>query len=374
MHHEPLQADTRIASGHAPPRGARTSWSSFIPCIFALLLTACGGGGGGVVDVPVPVVTAPVVTSQPASVSVAAGAQASFSVVATGNVLVYQWLRSVNNGLSWVAVDGASNRSFTIDSVDATMDGDQYRVVMQNAVGSALSSPATLTVTVGGGGGGGGGVPVACVPPNVLPVGMVVRTTSSLDVGGTPGTPQVATMTVVGPTTFQGRSVFETRIETAGLLPGVTRAFTTWDPTSGQLTTWGAIGRYGSGTTFADFTTVVRQPAQYPVYALAAGQSTTATAVSDSTQVLTTNGVAGTPQTSSESLTTTYTFLGTETLTVPAGTFLTCKLRQQAAGAAQPTTNWLMAGYGATVKSVTPTTTQSLTAITVNGAPLTQFP
>ena len=82
----------------------------------------------------------------------------------------------------------------------------------------------------------------------------------------------------------------------------------------------------------------------------------------------------GAPQTSTATLTTTYTYLGTETLIVPAGTFLTCKLREQSIGDAQPTTTWRMVGYGATVKSITGTTTQTLTAITVNGVPLTQFP
>ena len=468
MNHELFQTTARVASGHRELRETRTFWSCFILSIFVLLVAACGGGGGDAGSGSGAGVTAPVITVQPASVSSVVGGPAVFSVVADGNGIAYQWQRNVNNGLSWLDVAGASGASYTVAAVNASMNGDQYRVILQNIAGLVVSAPATLsvatvaggpsitsqpadlgvsvgatanfavtatgttlnyrwqrstdglvwtdipgattatlglvavtladsgakvrvvvsnsadsvtsraatlTVTAGGGGGGGGGVPTDCVPANVLPVGMVVRTSYALDLGGIAGTPQQATMTVVGPATFQGRSVFETRIDTTGtFVPGVFRAFSTWEPTSRMLTPWGAISHLEVGSTMADITSVARQPAQYPVYALAVGQSATVTAVSDNTQVVTVNGVAGAPQTSVDTTTTTYTFLGTETLTVPAGTFLTCKVREQAAGVTQPTTNWLMAGYGATVKSVTGTTTQTLTAITVNGTPLAHFP
>ena len=462
--------DAPVALQHARPGSARALWSRAVVSMFALLVSACGGGGGsGAVDVPVPVVTTPVVKTSPASVSVAVGGQADFTVVASGNGLGYTWLRSTNNGLSFLEVPGGTSARYTIAAVDATMNGDQYRVIVSNPLGFALSTPATLTVTgvaptapvitsqppdpsalaganvnltvaatgasltyrwqrsadgttwsdvpgattatlalsgvtladagaqfrvtvangagsvtsrvatltvtAGGGGGGGGGVPAACVPANVLPVGMVVRSTSAIETGGVPGTPQTATMTVVGPATFQGRAVFETRIDTTGtMLPGVTRTFSTWDAASRQLTPWGLVARYTSGITTTDITSVARQPAQYPVYALAVGQSAAVTTVSDTSIVYTINGMVGGPATGMETQTITYTFLGTETITVPAGTFLTCKLRQQAAGETQATTTWLMAGYGATVKFIAGTTTQTLTAITVNGVPLAQFP
>jgi hypothetical protein len=349
--------------------------------LLAALLTACGGGGGSIDnggglgpngDGP------PVITVQPADVTSVAGTNASFSVTAQGTGLAYQWMRSTNQGLTWVAVPGGTAASLTVNAVDATMNGDQYRVVIQNTLGIATSEAARLTVTPAGGGGGGGGngsVPVACVPPNVLPVGMVIDTTTAIATNGIPGTPQRASLTVVGPSTFQGQPAFETRVDLTGtFLPSVARTFTTYDPVTRMLTQIGALLHVEVGGIVLDSTSVARQPAQYPLFTLAAGQSVTTTTVSDTTQVTTTNGVAGAPVTGEETLTTTLTFLGTETVTVPAGTFLTCKTHELEAGATEPTITWRMAGYGATVKATTGSTTQTLSAITVNGTPLTQFP
>lgn len=93
--------------------------------------------------VTVAVQTAPVITSSPASVSVAAGADATFTVTATGtDPLSYQWRR---NG---EAILGATNASYTIVGVQAT-DAASYDVIVSNAAGSAPSSAATLTVLSG---------------------------------------------------------------------------------------------------------------------------------------------------------------------------------------------------------------------------------
>jgi hypothetical protein len=206
-------------------------------------------------------------------------------------------------------------------------------------------------------------------------VGTVVHSGYAIDIGGVAGTPQQTTQTVVGASNFQGRSVFETRIDTpATLIPGFVRTFTTWDPATRLLTMWGAISHFELGSTVHDVTSVTRQPAQYPAFALAPGQSATVTSVTDNTAITTTNGVAGSPVVTADSQTITYTFLGNEMLTVPAGTFLTCKLRELVAGSTQPSTVWRMAGYGAVVKSSSGSTTQTLTSITVNGSALARFP
>ncbi len=82
----------------------------------------------------------PTITTQPAAVSVNVGGSATFSVVATGTApLTYQWQKnSVNIG-------GATSASYAINPVQ-TIDGASYRVVVTNALGSATSNAATLTV------------------------------------------------------------------------------------------------------------------------------------------------------------------------------------------------------------------------------------
>jgi trimeric autotransporter adhesin len=84
--------------------------------------------------------TAPAITTQPAAQTVCADANASFSVVATGNTLSYQWRKG------GVAIPGANSATFTISGVSAT-DAGNYDVVITNPCGTVTSSPAVaLTV------------------------------------------------------------------------------------------------------------------------------------------------------------------------------------------------------------------------------------
>jgi PKD repeat protein len=86
--------------------------------------------------------TAPVITTQPANQTVAAGQTATFSVVASGTApLTYQWKK---NG---VAISGAISASYTTPSTTASDNGATFVCVVSNAVGIATSNPATLTVT-----------------------------------------------------------------------------------------------------------------------------------------------------------------------------------------------------------------------------------
>lgn len=85
--------------------------------------------------------TAPVISTQPQSISVSQGSNASFSVVATGGTpLSYQWSK---NGST---ISGATNSTYTISNV-TTNDAGTYSVIVSNASGSVTSSNATLTVT-----------------------------------------------------------------------------------------------------------------------------------------------------------------------------------------------------------------------------------
>jgi sugar lactone lactonase YvrE len=101
------------------------------------------------------------ITSQPQSISVAAGGLAQFSVAAGGNPApTFQWHFNGN------ALAGATGSSFSITGVQATNAG-AYTVTVTNSLGSVTSNPATLAVTSGpvsppppgGGSSGGGGAP-----------------------------------------------------------------------------------------------------------------------------------------------------------------------------------------------------------------------
>jgi hypothetical protein len=88
---------------------------------------------------PPPVVTAPSIISQPTSVSVTAGASASFSVSAAGTSPSYQWYKDGN------AISGATGASHTISNAQAS-DAGNYTVTVFNTAGSVSSNAATLTV------------------------------------------------------------------------------------------------------------------------------------------------------------------------------------------------------------------------------------
>jgi hypothetical protein len=99
--------------------------------------TASTGGGN----------TAPTITAQPASQSVAAGATVTFTVAATGAPAPsFQWRRD------GTAIPRATTASLTLANVAAS-DSGSYSVLVSNAAGSVTSAAATLTVTSGSGAG-----------------------------------------------------------------------------------------------------------------------------------------------------------------------------------------------------------------------------
>jgi putative cofactor-binding repeat protein len=86
---------------------------------------------------------APVITMQPVRQSVAAGQTATFSVIAAGATpLNYQWQK---NG---TAILGATSSTYTSLATTASDDGTSITVVVSNSVGSAISSPAILSVNL----------------------------------------------------------------------------------------------------------------------------------------------------------------------------------------------------------------------------------
>ena len=145
-----LANGTQIAEFTSAQRFYRFEWNTAGIAAGAYRLTAVATQGGqprtgAPVDVTLqPPLTAPVITTSPASLAVLEGASATFNVVASGGSLGYRWQQS-SDAVNWTEV-GTNDPSFTIASAAPPMNGLRIRVVVSNAVGSATSNVAVLTV------------------------------------------------------------------------------------------------------------------------------------------------------------------------------------------------------------------------------------
>jgi hypothetical protein len=87
------------------------------------------------------VVAAPIILAQPQAITVAPGAFASFTVIAAGAGLTYQWFN--NNS----PIVGATSATFSYGPAVYPADsGDQFYVVVSNSAGLATSGVAILLV------------------------------------------------------------------------------------------------------------------------------------------------------------------------------------------------------------------------------------
>ncbi len=87
---------------------------------------------------------APTITTQPGNLSVTAGGDAVFAVVARGTeALSYQWSR---NG---TPIMGANSPVLRLTGVTSAAHGGVYRVTVSNGAGTVDSDAVTLTVTAG---------------------------------------------------------------------------------------------------------------------------------------------------------------------------------------------------------------------------------
>lgn len=89
----------------------------------------------------------PVVTVQPESQHVPPGARVHFSAAGSGNPFpTAQWQVSKNHGRTWFSIPGRTSTSFTSDVLNTSQNEWQYRAVLTNARGSALTDTATVFV------------------------------------------------------------------------------------------------------------------------------------------------------------------------------------------------------------------------------------
>lgn len=110
-----------------------------------LVFNACGHVTSNVATLSV--TTIPPITTQPADQFVCPGNNATFTVVAPGTGITYQWQVSIDGGATFNNVPGATAASLTITGVTAGMNGYQYHVIVTSSCGTNTSSNATLNLT-----------------------------------------------------------------------------------------------------------------------------------------------------------------------------------------------------------------------------------
>ncbi len=89
---------------------------------------------------------APTIITSPLSQSVVTGETVSFTAAANIATPNAQWQLSVNGGSSWINVPGATSATLTSGTLTPFEQGWEVRAVLTNYVGSATTSPATITV------------------------------------------------------------------------------------------------------------------------------------------------------------------------------------------------------------------------------------
>jgi hypothetical protein len=185
-------------------------------------------------------------------------------------------------------------------------------------------------------------------------------------------------------TTFEGQQARELSIKTTitTSIAGQTTPVDSLVKSYVRRTAEAEITNYGSSssntTAIAGFNSTVTTKSVYSPpwvdrsYALAAGQSLTASHTSTTTSTTTITGVPPSTNTSTSTTTQSTKYVGRESVTVPAGTYSACKYETTIGGVA--TTQWVIVGKGLPVKSITVTgnTTQTLqaTSVSLNGQAL----
>ncbi len=110
-----------------------------------IVTNALGEVTSDVVTLSVP--SAPVITTQPADKTAAAGSSVKFKVKATGSDLTYQWQYQKAGSSTWYNSTLTGNKTATLTvSATAVRNGMQFRCVIKNDLGTVTSNAAKLTV------------------------------------------------------------------------------------------------------------------------------------------------------------------------------------------------------------------------------------
>jgi len=97
------------------------------------------------------VASAPVISTQPANVTICAGANATFTAAATGvpAPTIYQWQVSTDAGVTWtnLTTGGSYTTTLTITGATTAQNNYRYRLQFTNSCGQTTpTAAATLTV------------------------------------------------------------------------------------------------------------------------------------------------------------------------------------------------------------------------------------
>ncbi len=94
------------------------------------------------------VATPPTITTQPANLTVCAGTNATFNVVATGVPApnIYQWQVSTNGGVTWtnLTTGGSYTPTLTVSPTTTALNNNRYRVIVTNSCGQNVTSNAAI--------------------------------------------------------------------------------------------------------------------------------------------------------------------------------------------------------------------------------------
>jgi hypothetical protein len=116
-------------------------------CIVSLVGSAANQTSNFAVLTVLRVIT---ISNQPQSQAVIEGGTATFNIIAaiTSDVISYQWQKSTNSGVDFIAISGANSTSYTTPaSTYPTTPSEQFRCVLTNAAAQTVTSTAaTLTV------------------------------------------------------------------------------------------------------------------------------------------------------------------------------------------------------------------------------------
>lgn len=106
--------------------------------------TTGGGNTGGGENTPA---VAPSVTSSPTvSTYAAGGTRVTFTAVASGSPLNFQWYRSTNMA-DWTLISGATSASYQTPALAASDNESFYRCIVSNSAGTSISGAARLRVS-----------------------------------------------------------------------------------------------------------------------------------------------------------------------------------------------------------------------------------
>lgn len=89
-----------------------------------------------------------VINAQPSDTTVCPGANIFYAVAATGDGLLYQWQYSVDSGKTWNNEAGGTSDTLKMPGVQATDNGNRFRVIITGAWNTDTSAIALLNVNL----------------------------------------------------------------------------------------------------------------------------------------------------------------------------------------------------------------------------------